>query len=114
MCITFGLDFARLVRKRHGHLGDVWYMDEVVLVMIGRRRQYLWGAVDQDGDVSDMLVQSHKDKQAAKRFFRKLIKGQGGESDEGGATSAEVRDETSVVQDRMNTPCREIAFGNEC
>ena len=77
-CMTFGLDYARLVRKRHGHLGDVWYMDEVVLVMIGGRRQYLWRAVDQDGDVIDILVQSRKDKQAAKRFFRKLIKGQGG------------------------------------
>ena len=77
-CMTFGLDYARLVRNHHGHLGDVWYMDEVVLFMIGRRRQYLSRAVDQDGDVIDRLVQSRRDKQAAKRFFRKLIKGQGG------------------------------------
>ncbi len=41
------------------------------------RRQYLWRAVDQDGDVIDILVQSRRDRQAAVRFFRKLLKGQG-------------------------------------
>ncbi len=41
------------------------------------RRQYLWRAVDQDGDVIDILVQSRRDRQAAARFFRKLLKGQG-------------------------------------
>ncbi|MCP3867212.1 MAG: IS6 family transposase [Gammaproteobacteria bacterium] len=40
------------------------------------RRQYLWRAVDQDGDVLDILLQSRKDKRTAKRFFRKLLKGQ--------------------------------------
>ncbi len=42
---------------------------------IGGRRHYLWRAVDKDGDVLDILVQSHRDKRAAKRFFRKLLKG---------------------------------------
>ena len=41
------------------------------------QRQYLWRAVDQDGDVIDILMQSHRDRRAAKRFFRKLLKGQG-------------------------------------
>ena len=41
------------------------------------RRQYLWRAVDQDGDLIDILVQSRRDRQAAARFFRKLLKGQG-------------------------------------
>ena len=36
---------------------------------------YLWRAVDQDGDVLDILVQSRRDKKAAKKFFRKLLKG---------------------------------------
>lgn len=40
-------------------------------------RRYLWRAVDQDGDVLDVLVQERKDKQAAVRFFKKLMKGQG-------------------------------------
>src|SRR5260370_222412 len=36
---------------------------------------YLWRAVDQDGNVLDILVQSRRNKKAAKRFFRKLLKG---------------------------------------
>ena len=42
-------------------------------------RHYLWRAVDQDGDVIDILVQSRRDRRAAKRFIRKLLKGQGSE-----------------------------------
>ncbi len=38
---------------------------------------YLWRAVDQDGDLIDVLVQKRKDKRAAKRFFRKMLKHQG-------------------------------------
>ena len=51
-------------------------MDEV-FVTINGVRHYLWRAVDQDGDVIDILVQKRRDKRAAKRFFRKLMKGQG-------------------------------------
>ena len=43
------------------------------------KRQYLWRAVDQDGDVIDILVQPRRDRSAAERFFRKLLKGQGAE-----------------------------------
>ena len=74
--MTFGLDYARVLRKRQGRLGDTWHMDEMIITINGQRH-YLWRAVDQDGDVIDILVQSRKDKQAAKRFFRKLLKGQG-------------------------------------
>ena len=49
------------------------------MVTIQGRRQYLWRAVDQDGDVIDILGQPRRDRRAAKRFFRKLLKGQGGE-----------------------------------
>jgi putative transposase len=49
-------------------------MDEVFLT-IGGERHYLWRAVDQDGNVLDILVQSRRNKKAAKRFFRKLLKG---------------------------------------
>ncbi len=42
-------------------------------------RQYLWRAVDQDGDVLDILVQPRRNRRAAERFFRKLLKGQGSE-----------------------------------
>ena len=40
------------------------------------KRQYLWRAVDQDGDVIDILVQTRRNRHAAERFFRKLLKGQ--------------------------------------
>ena len=74
-CQTFGLDYARRLRRRRGRLGDTWYLDELFVTIQGRR-QYLWRAVDQDGDVIDILVQSRRDRRAAARFFRKLLKGQ--------------------------------------
>ena len=75
-CQTFGLDYARRLRSRRGRMGDIWYLDELFVKIQGRRR-YLWRAVDQDGDVIDILVQARRDRQAATRFFRKLLKGQG-------------------------------------
>lgn len=42
---------------------------------IGGRLQYLWRAVDQDGSVLDILVQSRRSKKAAMRFFRKFVRG---------------------------------------
>jgi putative transposase len=62
------------LRRRSPRLGDSWHLDEVFLKINGRIR-YLWRAVDQDGDVLDILVQRHRDKKAAKKFFRKLLKG---------------------------------------
>ncbi len=75
-CQKFGLDYAKKLRKRQGKLGDTWYMDEV-FIKINGKRQYLWRAVDQDGDIVDILVQSRRDKRAALRFFRKMLKSQG-------------------------------------
>jgi putative transposase len=46
-----------------------------VIITINKKRHYLWRAVDQDGVVLDILVQSRRNKQAAKKFFRKLFKG---------------------------------------
>ncbi len=57
-------------------MGDTWYLDELFVTIRGQR-QYLWRAVDQDGDVIDILVQPRRDRHAAARFFRKLLKGQG-------------------------------------
>ena len=57
-------------------MGDTWYLDELFVTIQGHR-QYLWRAVDQDGDVIDILVQPQRDRQAAARFFRTLLKGQG-------------------------------------
>ncbi len=73
-CLKFSQQFANEIRHRHGCPGDTWFLDEV-FVTIGGKHRYLWRAVDQDGDVLDILVQNHRDKRAAKRFLRKLLKG---------------------------------------
>jgi putative transposase len=51
-------------------------MDEVYIVTVRGERLYLWRAVDQDGDVLDILVQKRKNKGAAVRLFKKLMQGQ--------------------------------------
>ncbi|MDJ0888674.1 MAG: IS6 family transposase [Desulfobacterales bacterium] len=73
-CYKFGPSFAKSLRRRQGRPGDTWFLDEV-FISIGGKRHYLWRAVDQDGDVLDILVQKRRDKRAAKRFFKKLLKG---------------------------------------
>ncbi|ACM39802.1 MULTISPECIES: IS6 family transposase [Rhizobium/Agrobacterium group] len=73
----FGRRFANEIRRRSaGKLGDKWYLDEVV-ISIGGKKHWLWRAVDQDGFVLDVLVQSRPNTKAAKRLIRKLLKGQG-------------------------------------
>jgi len=73
-CLKFGQNFANELRRRAPRRGDKWHLDEVYLSINGRW-YYLWRAVDQDGHVLDILVQPRRDKRAAKRFFRKLLKG---------------------------------------
>jgi putative transposase len=73
-CLEFGSSFTKKLRRRQGRPGDMWYLDEVFVTIRGNRH-YLWRAVDQDGDVLDILVQTRRDQRAAKRFFRKLLKG---------------------------------------
>ncbi len=77
-CQKFGPEYARRLKRRQGRLGDTWHLDELFVTIHGQRR-YLWRAVDQDGDVIDILVQPRRDRHAAERFFRKLLKGQGRE-----------------------------------
>ena len=59
-----------------GRQGDPWYLDELFVRMQGRA-QYLWRAVNEDGDVIDILVQPRRNRRAAIRFFRKLLNTQG-------------------------------------
>jgi putative transposase len=73
-CRKFGQHYANQLRHRRPKPGDKWHLDEVFLTIKGERH-YLWRAVDQDGNVLDILVQSHRNKKAAKKFFRKLLKG---------------------------------------
>src|SRR5947209_10709340 len=70
---AFGQTYAHELRHRHAHCGDKWHLDEVVLTIRGQK-QYLWRAVDQHGNILDILVQSRRNKHAAKKFFRKLLK----------------------------------------
>src|SRR5271165_572051 len=73
-CKKFGQSFANRLRRRRPRPGDKWHMDEVFIRIQGVQR-YLWRAVDQDGVVLDVLVQERRDATAAKRFFRRLLKG---------------------------------------
>ena len=62
------------LRRRRPRPGDKWHLDEVFIRILGVQH-YLWRAVDQDGVILDILVQERRDGKAAKRFFRRLLKG---------------------------------------
>ena len=77
-CNKFGPKYARRLERRHQGFGDTFYIDEV-FVKIGGKQRYLWRAVDQDGEVVDVLLQTRRDGKAAKRFFKRLINKHQGE-----------------------------------
>ena len=72
-CNKFGPTYARRLRRVHRGYGDTFFIDEVFVKVQGKQ-QYLWRAVDQDGDVVDVFLQARRDGKAAKRFFRRLLK----------------------------------------
>jgi putative transposase len=72
--LRFGRTYAKTLKWRRPKSGDKWFLDEV-FVRIQGKLHYLWRAVDQYGNVLDVLVQSRRNTKAAKRFFRKLLKG---------------------------------------
>ena len=74
-CDRFGPQYAAELRRRRPQAGDKWHLDEVFIKVNGVR-QYLWRAVDQDGHVLDILVQSRRDAKAAKRFMARLMEKQ--------------------------------------
>lgn len=71
----FGVLFARELRKRRASPSAQWHLDELVVV-IGGKRFFLWRAVDSEGEVLDLLVQRRRDKTAAVTFLRKVLKKQ--------------------------------------
>ena len=73
--LKFGQDFANRNRRRLPRTGDKWHSDEVVIKIAGKKH-WVSRAVDQDGIVLDILVQSRRDKSAAKRLLGKLLKRQ--------------------------------------
>ena len=76
--IKFGRNYARRLKRRHKGYGDTFYIDEV-FVKINGKQHYLWRAVDQEGEVIDVFLQSRRDGAAAKLFFKRLLRGHGGE-----------------------------------
>ncbi|WSI45561.1 IS6 family transposase (plasmid) [Streptomyces sp. NBC_01340] len=72
-CVKFGQGYAGALRRRRPRPGDKWHLDEVFIKINGELK-YLWRAVDQDGNVLDILVQNRRNKAAARRFFRRLMK----------------------------------------
>jgi putative transposase len=75
-CDKFGKQYVDGLRRRRPRTGDKWHLDEVLLKINGVT-YYLWRAVDQNGVVLDVLVQPKRDRFAAIRFFRKLLRGTG-------------------------------------
>src|SRR3712207_4164960 len=73
-CLRFGQSYANQLRRRRARAGDKWFLDEVFLKINGETH-YLGRAGDQHGTVLDILVQSRRNKAAAKQFFRKLLNG---------------------------------------
>ena len=73
-CQKFGQTYANELKCRCNKRGDKWHLDEVFLKINGKTH-YLWRAVDQHGNVLDILVQRWRNRHAAKKFFRKLLKG---------------------------------------
>lgn len=74
--LKFGQAFARNLRGNRLRATGRWHLDEMV-VRISGKRMWLWRAVDDEGEVLDMLVQTHRDTRAALRLMRKLLKHQG-------------------------------------
>ena len=73
--LKFGLGYARTLRRLRPRPDGRWHLDEV-FVSINGKRVYLWRAVDSEGEVLDILVQRRRDKRAALKLMRKLLKNQ--------------------------------------
>ena len=74
--LKFGHSYARRLRRFRPRPDDRWHLDEM-FVKIRGRQMYLWRAVDAEGEVLDCLVQSKRNKTAALKLMRKLLKKQG-------------------------------------
>ena len=68
--------YARRLRRLRPRPSGRWHLDEV-FVRIGGKRMYLWRAVDDEGEVLDVLVQAKRNRRAALKLMRKLLRKQG-------------------------------------
>ena len=73
--IKFGPQIARQLKKRRPSPAPRWHLDEMVC-KVGGRRIYLWRAVDEEGEVLDLVMQRNRDTEAALRLLRRLIRNQ--------------------------------------
>lgn len=73
--MKFGPAIAANIRRIRPRADSVWHLDEMV-VRIRGQRMYMWRAVDREGEVLDMLVQKRRNKAAALKLLRKLLKNQ--------------------------------------
>ena len=74
--LKFGQIFAHNLRRSRASPTRRWHLDEM-LVRIDGQRMYLWRAVDDEGEVLDMLVQQRRNKAAALKLLRKFLRNQG-------------------------------------
>ena len=75
-CHKFSQTFANQIRRRRPKPKRKWHLDEM-RVQIKGEVFWLWRAVDEDGNLLDILIQRRRNKAAAKKFMRKLLKKQG-------------------------------------
>jgi putative transposase len=75
-CVKFGALYSKRLKRKHRGYGDTFYIDEV-FVKISGKQHYLWRAVDQDGEVVDLYLQTKRDGATAKRFFKRLLRSHG-------------------------------------
>ena len=72
-CQKFGPGYARNLKGRQGRLGDTWHLDEV-FIRINGQQHYLWRAVDHQGEVLETVVTAKRDKAAALKFLKRIMK----------------------------------------
>src|SRR5436190_808103 len=75
--LKFGPAIARRLGGARPRPSNRWHLDEMVVRIAGERMYLWWRAVDHEGEVLDMLVQSRRDSRAALRLMRKLLRKQG-------------------------------------
>lgn len=111
--VKFGARYAAELRKREARPGRTWHLDEVY-TRVGGRQVYLWRAVDEHGQVLDVLVQERRDTGAAVRFFHRLLGHAGGPPDQivtdslasYGAAKARVPEFADVAHLRVRAAAR--------
>jgi putative transposase len=109
----FGQAYARRLRRSRTRPTARWHLDEMV-VRIGGKHMYLWRAVDDEGEVLDMLVQRRRDKTAAVRLMRKLIRKLGFApevliTDKLRSYGAAIRSIGLTCRHEQEQPCGELA-----